>query len=365
MKVAISKEYNESDDYFYLDLNLDFEDEEDDRLINTINRYFRDLSDGLRGHFEIQENLYKLINDKYLDRRYNPEEHYFYYGDSGFKRFIRDINERELRTLTEIYTDLILEKVEYTNEMYRLRHREAVKTSLKKDTEAIELSKINLKEPTYMVADNKCYTVEFKEVEGDNSIDGIKEEIYNTIYDDLHSQVQSIKSTYERKIEGLKQKFQVERDDLFVEILKNSAGILQDWEFTELSGELYLKYKSEIRTDKIMYHNHLYDYGEEFDKLYVQGLKVKIKKFIGDNEVRVTRGKNMHFNGSTGCIGDLNGKRLFEVLKELPDALRIGNMDSPLNDEVSSYIRHTFIPTIRDNNGDIRTERAIEEDWSL
>jgi hypothetical protein len=366
MLVEIKKEYTESEDYFYLDLNINFEEDEDERLTNTIHRNFMDLGDGLKRNFGQQEKLYALINaDKYADNKYNPNGEAFYHGDRGFREFVKDLSERELRLLTEVYTDLILEKVEYTHQMYRQRHRSRVEVSTNNDTEAIQLEQLSIKEPAMIIANNKCYQVEFKAVKDKNSLEDVQEGIYKTIYDDLHTQMQTQKKNADRKIERLKAKFEKEKNKLFVETLLNAGRELNDWAFAEYEDGMYLKYKHEIVTSSVTYNGREYDYdGEEYKKLYVQGLRVKIKEYIRGDDVRVTRGQNLHFDGSSGCIGELSGRPLFDVLKELPEALKIANMNSPLNDDVRSYLSRNFISQFRDGDGNVGGGHSTNE-WRL
>jgi hypothetical protein len=99
---------------------------------------------------------------------------------------------------------------------------------------------------------------------------------------------------------------------------------------------------------KVIWEDNTYKYPETYKKIYVSGLKVRVGTFVTDPDVRITRGYNPHFNGSIGCIGSLNGLTLLEALQQIPVSLQVANMNSPLNDTVSSYLHREFIQRINE-----------------
>ena len=250
--------------------------------------------------------------------------------------------------------------------MFREEQTARVSTSLNPETESITLEKINIKEPALMIANNQCYAMELKPLKDVNSIEGITESVYNTIYSDLHSQIDTIKKNYQSKIDKLKTKYEKQQNELFVEGLKNASEVLSEWEFADHEGNLYLKYKREIVVDRVAWNGHQYEYGDQFKKMYVQGLKVKVKPSIGDSDVIVTRGYNLHFRGTSGCIGSLNGMALMDILRELPRSLEIANMDSPLNSDVSDYLSTKFLSQFRENAEEDQPQEVRRvRDWIL
>lgn len=368
MQVEIAKKYVQNDDYFYLELNIRYDEEDDQRIQNLISRHFNDMVDPLRRDFKVQGELYKAIDEeKYMQDKYNPNEEYFYHGDTGFREFTKDLTERELRKLTEIFTDMILEKAEYTQQQFREQHTSRVSTTLNPETETVTLERIDVREPAYIMSNDKCYAIKMEEITDKPSMKEITEDVYNKIYEDMKNQMTTQKTSYERKIERIKAKLEAQKNELFVETLKDASGILADWEFTNYEGHLYLKYKQEIKVDRVVYNGATYEYGDQFKKMYVQGLKVRVTPNIRNGDVKVTRGYNLHFRGSGGCIGALEGKPLFDILRELPKSLEIANMDSPLNDEVQSDISRNFLSRQEREAQNPEEEQTIRriDDWRI
>jgi len=58
-------------------------------------------------------------------------------------------------------------------------------------------------------------------------------------------------------------------------------------------------------------------------------------------------------------MGSLSGQPLFVVLRELPETLKIANMDSPNNSEIADYIRSNFL-----NNNALLEENRRSLEWT-
>lgn len=348
MNIEIRRVYHANDDIFSLELKIEYStEEEQNEMHNLLGNRFDNLADTLREEFKEHKNLYKEIDERFLAKEYSPDNYYFHESDRGFRQFIRELTERELNQLAEIYSTIILGRAEYIRDMYRRENTARLEVGLGTLDQNVELEKLNIKNPAVLVTEDGAYAFELKPMKNVDSLQGIKENIYNTLHRDMNSQLQTLKQSYERRIQRLKEKFNRQKNELFAEILKNSKDIFAQWEFVEFEGDLYLKYKERIIMNKVFYRGVEYDYpGEEggLREFYVSGLKVRVAPFIRESDVKITRGVNIHFKGSEGCIGALNGRPLFQVLKELPDALRIGNMDSPLNIDLSNYLEDKFIP---------------------
>jgi hypothetical protein len=355
MNIELRKQYNEHDEIFSIVGEITYSEEDEDSIESLVNNRFRDVPQALRRGFTTHKELYKLINEeKYKDDKYNPDGYYFYELDDGFKEFIKDMTESELQRLTNIYGDLVSEYLDYRTGMLTQQHKGRVSVGLQMLSENnIDLQKLDIQTPPILITEDKAYAFELKEMQNIDTLSSLKENVYNTIYEDLNNQAKVAISSYERKISKLKEMFEQEKNKLFSEILRNSKEIFMNWDFIEHEGSLYLKFKERIRTTKVIKNGIQYEYpgAPDFQELYVSGLKVKVVTFVRADDVSITRGKNLHFNGTHGCIGDLNGQPLFNVLKDLPKALEIANMDSPLNDSVSTYLRRNFLDGhIAENN---------------
>lgn len=359
MIIQLDKIYKEDDDYHVIEQKIDHTD--DDPLVsNIINRKFLNLTMGLVNTYTTHSDLYTLItgDNKYLTGRYDPDSSRFSQYNTGWKNFCKDITERELQTFTEIYTDVILELIEYVNEQFRNQSHSTVETGLIKNREVARLNQLHFNESMMVISNDQVYEMELKAVEGVESLDDIQENIYKSIKDDTIKQQEVKIKNAEKKNDQLRVKLNKEKDDMFVDVITNADEVLGDWEFyKEPNGELWFKHKTTIKTDKVAYNGRLYDYNREacvnpdnFKELYIMGLKVRAKNHVINDDIKATRGFNLHFTGTSTCIGELSGSSLLKVIKELPKTLKIANMNSVLNSTVKQYLNNNFMPTIREED---------------
>jgi len=366
MIIEITKRYKEIYDRYVLKLNIEFATDEDENIISLVNRLFKDLPTGLKTGFNDHAELYQVINEeKYGSDRYRPANNYFNDGDAGFRQFIQDITEPELRRLIEVYTDLIIEKSEYIQQMYREEHKGRIYTSLLPDAKAIKLEELEIVEPSFIVLNGQNYKLELQEIEGTVTNDAREEQRLTAIRNDFAGQLEAFKRNAERKQKRQSERFQREKNQIFVETLLNNAEMLKDWEYITIEGEMWLKYKHTIETTKIIYNGREYDYdAETYDRLYLMGLKMKVMPNVSESYVKCTRGKNLHFSGTSCCLGSLSGRPLFDMIRELPEVMKIANMDSPLNTNVKNYIAREVLPNYdltepdEENEGDTRVRRT-------
>lgn len=355
MIIEIEKKYDQHGDQYYLEFKIEYEDEDDDEVMTIIdNRRFHDLQWQFRDHYRTHRALYELINEeKFLNDRYYPDSNDFNNGSNGWLRFVNDLTDRELRTMTNLYTDIIIDKVEYIQRRQRQTYKSRVKTTLKTGQIPVELEKLDFSNNDYMVTNNKVYKVELLETDGLTSINDLEENLYNTILDDLKQQLETERRNYKVKIERLRRKQREDKNNLFVETVNHVAN-LDRWDIVKINNETWLKYKDRIKTDKVSFNGQIFPYDDEnYKSMFVTGLKVKVGNIVTENDVRITRGYNLHFRGTTGCIGDLNGAKLFDVLEKLPETLRIANMDSPLNSDIQLELSNGFLEDLKNENGDI------------
>ena len=354
MKIEFNKTYSGYQDRFKLECDIEFDENEMDEIKSVVLGNYSDLANGLRRIYRSQAELYKTINEEKFytsddEHKYAPESRNFTHHDEGFSNFVRDMNERELRVLSESYANIISEKVEYIRQMYLKQKTERIELIMEPGLGVpTDLEKINIAGPSLVIANDKVYQLELREADGFDSLQDITDKNYNILYNDMNSQNQAIRRVSERRVDRMKEMFEKEKNDLFTEIVKNSKAIFQNWEFVDFENQLYLKHKDKIVVDKVIKDGRMYRYPgpPDFRELYVTGLKIRVTSSVTDTDVRVTRGFNVHFNGSVGCIGELQGKGLFEALRDTPHTLTIANMDSPLNDRVASYLRENFLDDI-------------------
>lgn len=362
MIIELNKKYDQYENRFYLLQNIIFEDENDD-LQNLINRKFgeEELDRIFKKEFRTQGNLYKVINEKFLALEYNPGANDFCPYDPGFARFIRDMDKRDLTLLTQIYSDLIIDEIDHINKMFREENKERVSISIAKDKNPVQLEKLNFSNDSMIIVGDQCYNIELTQIDKIHSIKDIEKNIYDKITEDYQKQLKSIRRNYERRIEKLKSKFDKEKNILFAEILENSKSILENWEFEQDDDYLYLRYKHRITTKKVILGNIMYDYPSEYEELYVEGLKVRVKPFINDEDIRATMSHHLHFNdeNSGACTGDLRGKSLITVLKELPKTLEIANMNSPNNEDIENHLTNLL------DNDKFRKENRSSSKWTI
>lgn len=347
MIVQIKRQHEQRGNYFDLRQKIEFE-KESNEVKSIVNHHFGDMVEAFRNEFGTHENLYRLINEKYLDRKYQPDGRHFNYGNAGFRQFVEDLSKREIRTLADVYTNMIMSKVEHIEKLKNEELTERISINpmdnvRKKET---QLEDVDIRMPSMMVAGDKVYEVSMKEVDGILSVDDIKKEVYDTINNDFRAQVKTIKNSFKRKEEKLQQKFEQEKNELLTIVMKNADEIFKHWDVVDNDGTKYLQYKDKIVTDKIVHHNQLYDYPGEpkFREMFVTGLRVRITPIVSAGDIQCDNCFNAHFdNPKHVCMGQLSGKSLFEVLRELPRSLEIANMDSPLSSSVQNYLNDEFL----------------------
>lgn len=366
MIVEIYKRYDQGGDQFFLRSNIEFTDQDNPAVRQIIEREFMgDFTRTLRNHFETQKVLYELIDDRFLANEYNPDGGYFNTDDNGFAQFVRDLTQSDTDRFNQAYFDIIRDRVGHVQEMFQQQYRARLSTDIMNTGEPIELDKINFaNQPIFMVG-NQVYGMQLTQLQGNgvelNTIEDIGSLINNTVLENAKTQMETMKRNYDRRLAREKEKNEREKNILIVEALQDTKDILDNWEFVDHNNHLYFKYKRRIVTDKISYAGHIYDYpgAPDFKEMYVDGLKVKVKAFISSSDVTITRGYNVHFQGTSdsGCMGTLSGQPLFTVLRELPEVLRVANMDSPNNNSISSEISRTFLE--KENVADYRRNDPV------
>jgi hypothetical protein len=354
MLVELKKVYKEVDDFWTIKLEID--DTNDDPMVTSIiDRKFRYLNNALNSTYEDHKELYNLIaENKYDSHEYDPYSSRFSDVSPGWRKFCKDITKRELQIFTDIYTDLILERIEYINQQYRKQSAGTVETGVIEDNEVAKLSELQFTDKMMVFSNNQAFELQLREVENIKTIDDYKEEIYKTVRTDSDRQFKRNKDQYHKKNIQLKAKLEKENNEKFVDMCINYDEMLGEWEFhTDNEGVLWLKLKHAIECDKVHFNGRLYDYNEEqfanpddYKRMYLSGLKIKVKTYISNSDVSCTRGYNLHFSGTSTCIGELSGKPLMRVVKELPRELKIANMGSVLNHTVKSYLTNKFIPNV-------------------
>jgi DNA-binding transcriptional regulator YiaG len=364
MLIELRRLYDQHEDRFFLRQYITFENENDD-IQDLVNREFvqRELHNIFQREFRTHEGLYKSIDEKYLAPEYNPTEQMFHPSDRGYAKFIRDMSKRDLDLVAATYRDVIVDKVGYIQEMFQREDSGRISVSVVDSGNPVQLQQLDFGNTPMVIVGDQCYSMQLTELNGAQSIKDIEKDIYDKVTEDYQKQLNSIKRNYETRIDRLQSRFERDKNVLFAELLENSKDILNNWEFERHNDHLYLKYKNRIITDKITYNHATYDYpgAPDFQEMYVSGLKVRVKPFIDDSDVIITRGFNVHFTGSrgSGCMGSLSGQPLFVVLRELPETLKIANMDSPNNSEIADYIRSNFL-----NNNALLEENRRSLEWT-
>lgn len=346
MRIIVSRTYFPRNDTFGLSLDIQFDDEDDPMTRSVVERDFTSLSTIFRREFDTHGELYNIIDPRFLtEMSFEPNGSRFDTNSEGFEKFVGILTQRQVEMVGRLVSDLISNRLTYIEEQYGKETETRVAINLKRnEPDKDALKEIDQIHPATLIINDKAYAMELKEVEGVETFEDMKAEVYKTIKADYESQFESLKKIHGAQMSRLRAQMEQARTELFVDILKNAQEIFTDWSFEEIRGELYLKYKHRIVVDKVIKNRTAFDYPDQegLKELYVSGLRVRVVPFVSANDVRVTRGFNLHFTGTSGCIGDLAGKPLIQVLKELPRALKIANMDSPLNSEVTSYLR-TFL----------------------
>jgi len=359
MDIAIKKEYDINRDTFHLMLMIDYDNESREVRELIHERRYTFLSETLRTNFNTHRDLYKLISPRFLSDKYNPSGNYFEpQTDTGYKHFIEDINPRQLERFTNIYSSIILGGINEVQQ--RLDSEYTAHAALPfidfKD-KMVGVEEVSIEGTPLIITRDKTYQLELREVEP-NGMKAIEQRVYAAIKEDFESQIRSVQEVSKQRIKELKNRLEQEKGELIVEFLTNSKDILQNWEFVDYEGALFLKYKERITVDKIVYDGYTYNYPSNLEGMYVSGLKVRVTPLISASDVIITRGNHLHFNGSTGCIGNLDGKDLLYVLKHIPEALKIANMDSPLNDILDNMLTDNFLETVTREDG-------VKMEWEL
>lgn len=363
MRFTLSRTYYPREAIFGFQHELSFDDDDDDVIRRAIERDLNSLRDFLLKNFESHQALYELVSPRFLTPEYEPTTVAFNSHSSGYNKFIKDLTEREIDTVAGVIADRLIERISFLEEQYNKQYTSRLSLRLQaSQPEEDALRQIDQVMSPTIILDDKVYALELKTIDGVESYQDMQKQVYEAVKNDYDAQFEAKKKLYDDQIKRLKDILEKEKAELFVEILRNSREIFTDWEFEEVGGDLYLKYKDRVTVNKVQIGTRIYEYPGELDckEMYVSGLKVKVVPYVTDKDVIITRGFNVHFNGTRGCIGPVNGQTLIRALKELPRALRIANMNSPLNGKVRNYINSAFLSHQEDgdemattSNGDL------------
>jgi hypothetical protein len=357
VRIVVEKRYLPIADVFELRHTVEFDKEDDQYVRRIVERDFKSVNRVFRRHFRTHESLYHLVNPKYISEEYDPSDSHFDSNIRGYSKFMEDLSQSEVERIGVIICDLIKERLTYIEMQYGKQHDSRIVMSLRPNVpEHNALDEIKKITPATLIVDNKVYAMDLKAIEGVETYEDMRKDIYKTIREDYDAQFKAAKSSYEFQLTQLRKKLEKEKEELFVDVLQNAKEILNDWSFEEINDQLYLRYKKKVVVNKVTIGQSTYTYPGDLDckEIYVSGLKVRVTAHVSDYDVIVTRGFHLHFNGKRGCIGGLSGKPLIRVLRELPKSLETANMNSPLNGEVRDHIRTKFLAR--------KKELAVEDD---
>lgn len=168
-------------------------------------------------------------------------------------------------------------------------------------------------------------------------IELIKREFETAI--DLHSRISESKVTsLSRTLESERKTSKKRMLDACNKSFTQGVSLLRknkDWEL-QSDGRLYYK-KEIVVTHATVNGNRWAIPVENPPYYYIKGLSVLIDPSPTQAMARDHRHPNVSESGSV-CIGDLYGKPLAQVLKELPSALVLGGLNSPFNGAVASQL---------------------------
>lgn len=150
-------------------------------------------------------------------------------------------------------------------------------------------------------------------------------------------QSEIMRKTFDARFEKLKEKGEREKTMLLVEAIRNKS-LLADFEISEKGNEIILRKR--IKAECYKKRDTVYELPSDMlGKFYVENIRIKIEPVIYNRHVNAEKAYHPNVSSSGSCcIGDLEGKSLFEVIKGLEGIFKMCNLDSAFSNHATNEL---------------------------
>ena len=142
----------------------------------------------------------------------------------------------------------------------------------------------------------------------------------------------------EKEIERLKSDIEAIRQKAFTDAVRVIDGIYsRGWKLKTIDGTLYFVLDKKIVCSKVI--NKGVAYKLTTDIFYAENIRVEVTDTVYTKHVHVSNCYHPNISSAdTVCLGDLDGKDLLTVLKNIEDLVKTINLDSCYDNEATFEI---------------------------
>jgi len=347
MEIFIEKKYYEGSKRHELHLYINFSSKQEKQDFNEIlghclyDNPVETFSSICREFFGDHGTLYEElgIDTSTLYDSGHPEDNDFNGYCTGFRDFIEKADENTLTALAQLITNKIAQKIQRWREYKNIYiSGKAVVTFPSQQSNisipALDLSFLN---KAVIIQGDKAFTVQLIPLDNVKSINDLQKEVVNTVKRTFEMQLRARIKALQKRIEILQRQLEQERANAFLNGLQLASELSKKGWIVE-NG--WLVYKHTIYVKAAKYQGNIYPVKSK--EFFVQGLKIKIKNTINNDDVVAEKSNhpNIKFSeNSCVCLGELQGKTLLEVLNNIVQTLSVANLDSAYRNEATARLK--------------------------
>jgi len=344
MEVFIEKKFSENSKRQELHLYINFSSKQEKQDFNEILGHclyddpVKTFSSICREFFGDHGTLYEELgidtNTLYDDG--HPEDNDFNGYCTGFRDFIEKADESTLTALAQLIASKIAQKIQRWREYKNIYvSGKAVVTFPSQQSNisipALDLSFLN---KAVIIQGDKAFTVQLIPLNNVKSINDLQKEAVNTVKRSFEMQLKARIKALQKRIEILQKQLEQERANAFLNGLQLASELSKKGWIVE-NG--LLVYKRPIYVKAAKYQGNIYPVKSK--EFFVQGLRIKIKDKISNNDTAYD--KAFHPNASNGrvCLGELENKSILEVVNNIVQMFQVANLDSAYRNEATARLK--------------------------
>lgn len=303
----------------------------------TLQEYVRNVPSPrkiLRSKYERHYRLYKELGvpEELWIKFHGNDSDFDCYCD-GWKNFLfyaikNDVGARLCNLVAELIAEHIKTQIERKRMLANINVSSTVKVEIAQtpSSRLFTLPDVELNDSVFLVTKNGVYKAVLHRLQDVKTLSDLNNMALKTMKRVYERQLEIKYATLQEEIERLKQRLAEERSKMFISGLKIFSELQNSGWIVE-GNELILS--KTIKVKRIRYENKLYTIPSCWN-WYVTNVHVKIKPKIFNDDVWVDEHyhPNVHEDDNTVCLGDLEGKDLLTVVKNIVKILEIANLDS-------------------------------------
>lgn len=303
---------------------------------------FDHLSEFLRALFVEHGKFYSALSYQYSETDH-PDHNTFDEGCDGFRYFLKNrfnvssLNALNQQQLQEIANAIAIQLQNYLSVYFTdlntyVSAISVISTSNKNKEKQYLVYSPYLLQNALLVTQNKVYSVILQETEY-QSVQDVFNDVVNSVNKSYEMQLQAQTTVLQNRIKELEKQIIEIKEKAFLEGLKTFEALkAKGWELER--GELVLK--KIIKATHIKASNLLYALTPDHN-FYVKNIHIAIESVV--NSARAEEAFHPNVNNGTVCLGDLQGKRLVEVLNAIENSLKVINLDSAYDNEATKVAK--------------------------